>query len=96
MFKSLYVIAAALIAAAIISFPSLSPQVQARAPALGVKGDRVDARPLGTACAQREWPYFESTCLRDPRKPFGEAREVRIVSTDRLPQLAVNATVASR
>ncbi len=91
MIKSVYAIAAALIAAAIVALPSLSPQVQARAPALGAKGDRVDGRPLGTACSRREWPYFEAACLRDAKNPFGEARQVRMVSTDRLPQLAESA-----
>ena len=30
------------------------------------------------------WPYFEASCLRDTRNPFGQARDVRLVSTDRL------------
>ena len=34
------------------------------------------------------WPYFEASCLRDTRNPFGKAREVRIVSTDRLTSVA--------
>jgi hypothetical protein len=85
MMKSAYVIAAALVAAALVALPSLS-QVQASAPILGAKGDRVDARPIGTACSAREWPYFETACLRDPKYPFGQARQVRLVSTDRLPQ----------
>lgn len=87
MIKTAYVVAAAVIAAVIVAMPSLS-MVQARAPALGVKGDRVDARPLGSACSQREWPYFETSCLRDAKNPFGEARQVRTVTTDRLLQPA--------
>ena len=78
------VTAAAIIAACFVTFPSLSPQVEARSPVPGAKADRADARPLGTTCSQRAWPYFEAACLRDARKPFGEAREVRIVSADRL------------
>jgi len=86
MLKIAYaIVAAAIVAACLIAVPSLSPQVQARAPVLGAKGDRVDARPLGTACSQHEWPYFEAACVRDAKNPFGEARAVRIVSTDRLP-----------
>jgi hypothetical protein len=85
MMKSAYVIAAALVAAGIVALPSLS-QVQASAPVLGAKGDRVDARPIGTACSAREWPYFETACLRDPKLPFGQARKVRLVFTDQLPQ----------
>jgi hypothetical protein len=95
MLKSVYAITTALIVAGIVAWPSLSPQVQARAPALGVKGDRADARAIGAACSQREWPYFEATCLRDPKNPFGEARQVRVVSIDRLPQ-AATSMVASR
>jgi hypothetical protein len=86
MIKSTYIITAALVALVIASLLSLAPQqVQARAPVLGAKGDRIDARPIGAACSQREWPYFEATCLRDSKNPFGEARQVRIVSADRLP-----------
>jgi hypothetical protein len=88
MIKSILTVAAALIGAAIITLPGLAPQVQARAPAFGVKGDRVDARPTGTACSQHEWPYFEVTCLRDGKNPFGEAHQVRIVAIDRLLPLA--------
>jgi hypothetical protein len=84
MLKPVYVIAAALVAAAIVTIPTLS-QVQADAPVLGAKGDRADARPLGTACSKREWPYYETACLRDAKYPFGEARQVRVVSTDLLP-----------
>ena len=85
MIKSAYVIAAALVAAGVVALPVMS-QVQASAPVLGAKGDRVDARPIGTACSAREWPYYETACLRDPKLPFGQARQVRLVSTDRLPQ----------
>jgi hypothetical protein len=93
MIKTAYVVAAAVIAAAIVAMPSLS-MVQARAPALGAKGDRVDARPLGSACSQREWPYFETSCLRDAKNPFGEARQVRLVTTDHLSQPVVTASAA--
>ncbi len=87
MIKSAYVIAAMLIAAALVSLPSLSAQVQAFAPVSGAKADRWDARPLGSACSRREWPYFEAGCLRDARHPDGVARAVRVVSTDRLPPM---------
>jgi len=85
MMKSAYVIAAALLAAGIVTLPVMS-QVQASAPILGAKGDRVDTRPTGTACSAREWPYFETACLRDPKLPLGQARKVRQVSIDKLPQ----------
>ena len=85
MIKSAYVISAALLAAGLVAVSSLS-QVQASAPTFGVKSDRVDARPVGSSCSTREWPYFEASCLRDAKQPFGQARQVRMVSTDRLPQ----------
>jgi hypothetical protein len=84
MMKSAYVIAVALVAGGIVALASLS-QVQASAPVLGAKGDRVDARLIGSACSAREWPYFETACLRDSAQPFGQARQVRMVSVDQLP-----------
>jgi hypothetical protein len=85
MMKSAYVIAAVLVAGGIIALASLS-QVQASAPVLGAKGDRIDAHLIGAPCSAREWPYFEAACLRDATQPFGQARKVRMVSIDRLPQ----------
>ena len=85
MNRSAYVVAAALVAAAMVALTSLS-QVQASAPVLGAKGDRVDARAIGSNCSAREWPYYETACLRDAAQPFGQARNVRMVSIDRLPQ----------
>ena len=75
--------AAAIIAACFVAFPDLLPKVQAHTPVPGAKSDRADMRPLGGECSQQAWPYFEAACLRDVRKPFGQAREVRIVSADR-------------
>jgi hypothetical protein len=86
MFKSSYVIAAGLIAAAIVSLPGLSP-VQAYAPDPAIKADRLDARPVSD-CSQREWPYYETGCLRDTKYPDGRARAVRMISIDRLPAVA--------
>lgn len=85
MLKTVYAIAAAaIVAGAFVAFLSLAMQVEANAHVPGAKGDRADARPLATDCSQRAWPYFEASCLRDARNPQGTAREVRIVSTDRL------------
>jgi hypothetical protein len=64
-------------------FPGLSPQVEARSQVPSEKSDRLDARPLGSECSQSEWPYFEASCLRNPRNRLGRAREVPIVSADR-------------
>jgi hypothetical protein len=85
MLKVIYAVAAAaIVAGAFVTTLSVSEQVEARGSVPGVKADRADARPLGSSCSQNGWPYFETTCLRDTRNPFGQAREVRIVSTDRL------------
>jgi hypothetical protein len=95
MRKTIYAVsAAAAIAAAFVLLTSLSPQVQAHGPVFGVKGDRADARPIGAKCSQREWPYFEAACLRDPRHPFGQARQVRVIPLDRMPEKT--SAVASR
>jgi len=97
MRKSIYAVAAAAaIAAAFVVLTSLSPQVQARGPVYGVKGDRVDTRPIGSNCSEREWPYFEAACLRDPRQPFGQARQVRIIPLDRLPATDQSTAIATR
>lgn len=80
MLKTVYAIAvAAIVAACLVVFPSLSWQVEASSPAPGAKGDRADIRPLGTDCAQKAWPYFEAPCLRDARRPLIEPRRVRVV-----------------
>jgi hypothetical protein len=84
MLKTMYAVAAAAIAAtAFVTFPSLSPQVEAGTPVAGAKSDRLDTRPLGTACSQHAWPYFEAACLRDAGMAMGQARMVRIVATKR-------------
>lgn len=96
MRKTIYAVAAAAaIAAVLVMLPSFVPQVEAHGPVLGAKGNRIDARPAGDKCAH-EWPYFEAACLRDPRYPFGQAREVRIIPLDRLPDAAQSTAVASR
>ena len=59
---------------------------QAANPGSGVvppKADRIDYRPLGSACSQNAWPYFETNCLRDRNQAMGEARPVRVIATDR-------------
>ena len=55
----------------------------ARAPRMGVKGDRLDLRPLGSNCSQRGWPYYESECLRDRLKPGGQPDGVRRIGANR-------------
>jgi hypothetical protein len=97
MLKTVYAIAAAaIVAASLVLFPSLSPQVEAGAPAPSGKSDRADARPLATDCSQRAWPYFEASCLRDRRNPLGQPREVRFVPLDNMPLPAGISAVAAR
>jgi hypothetical protein len=92
MLKTIYAIAtAAIVAAWLVVFPSLSPQVEARASVVGAKADRADVRPLGTECSQQAWPYFEAACLRDTRDRLAQVRDVRIVSADRLGAPATNS-----
>ena len=55
----------------------------ARAPRMGVKGDRLDLRPLGSTCSQRGWPYYENECLRDRLKPGGQPDGVRRIGANR-------------
>lgn len=76
---------AAIVAAGFVAFPSLSLEVQARVANASAKTDRADLRPLGSACSQQAWPYYEAACLRDSRDPLAAVRAVRMVSTDHLP-----------
>jgi hypothetical protein len=86
MLKAVYaVVAAAIVAASFVATLSLPAQVEARGSVPGAKADRADTRPLARDCSQRAWPYFEAGCLRDARNPYGQAREARLVSADRLP-----------
>lgn len=62
----------------------LTASVEASTPKMGVKADRLDYRPYGTACSQRGWPYFETDCLRNVTSPTRRAKSVRLVTTDRL------------
>ena len=85
MMKAFYAVcAAAIVAGAFVATLSISEQVEARGSVPGVKADRADARPLAGACSRNAWPYFEANCLRDTRNPFGQVRDVRVISTDKL------------
>ena len=84
MLKTFYAIAAAAIIAACFTLsPSLSPQVEAGAPAVNGKSDRADTRPLGKDCSQHAWPYYEAACLRNTSNRLADPREVRFVAMDR-------------
>jgi len=77
--------AAALVAGAVVAIPGLTAQVEAHM--LPAKGDRLDLRTYGAACSQFGWPYYETSCLRDTSSPTRQARPVRIVTSDRLPDV---------
>ncbi len=72
----------ALLAGLLVAIPSMATTVQANMYA--IKGDRLDVHTYGTACSQRGWPYFETSCLRNTNSPTRQARVVRMVGTDHL------------
>jgi hypothetical protein len=85
IYKTLSAIAAiAFGAAMVLALPGFSPEVEARTPPPVVKSDRLDARPVGQSCTQQAWPYYEANCLRNTNRPDGQARMVRVVTTDRI------------
>ena len=85
MIKTIAAVSVAALIAGVITFlPGVSPTVEASTPQAGVKADRLDLRPRGAACSQRGWPHYERACLRDASRNAGQARTVRVVSSDRL------------
>jgi hypothetical protein len=87
MYRVLSAIAAAAFGAAVMmALPGFSPQVAAGISDPAVKADRLDSRPSGPECTQQAWPYYRPDCLRGHTQASGEARLVRVVSTDRLPK----------
>jgi hypothetical protein len=77
------VAAAALGAAATLALPGFSPDADASTPAKVVKSD-LDFRPTGPDCSPLAWPYYETHCLRDRSRFAGQARPVRVITTDRI------------
>jgi hypothetical protein len=85
IYKALSAVAASAVGAAVVlALPGFSPEVEARTPPPVVKADRLDIRPAVADCSQQAWPYYEANCLRDRTQPQGQARPVRIVTTDRI------------
>lgn len=86
--------AAALGAAVVMVMPGFSPTVEAGTPAMSApaitgpttKTDRRDDHPLASECTEQAWPYYGANCLRDRTQAAGQARVVRLVTTDRLPR----------
>jgi hypothetical protein len=73
---------AAWLAGILVLVPGMTSAVQAHM--YSTKGDRLGARPHGNACSERAWPYFEASCLRNTNSTTRQAREVRVVTADRL------------
>lgn len=86
IYKTLSAVAAAAFGAALmLALPGFSPEVEAGTPASVVKSDRLDIQAAAPAtCSQQAWPYYAADCLRDRNRPHGQARTVRLVSTDRV------------
>ena len=85
IYKTLSAIAAiAMGAAVVLALPGFSPEVEARTPPPVVKSDRLDVRPIGQACTEQAWPYYEANCLRSANRPDGQARPVRVILTTRV------------
>jgi hypothetical protein len=97
MLKTLYaIIAAAVVAACLVLSPTLSPSVEAGAPAINGKSDRADTRPLGMECSQRAWPFYESSCLRDTANRLTQPRDVRFIPMEKKQRPVKTTAVASR
>jgi hypothetical protein len=96
MFKKLLAVTAAAACAAFIValIPAPRPASAERAPQAAAQVAAVDTTPApvsapapvlaepAAACAQG-WPHYEQNCLRDSRRPNGQARVARVVAMDR-------------
>jgi hypothetical protein len=76
------VAAMALGAAVVLAMPGFSPDADA-GPAPSIKGDRLDIH-TAKDCSQQTWPYYDAGCLHDGKRIVGNARPVRVVTTDRV------------
>ena len=70
----------------VLALTGFGPEADAGTPPKVVKSDRLDFRPIGKDCTQQAWPYYDAGCLRDRTQASGQARVVRLVTTDRLPR----------
>jgi hypothetical protein len=85
IYKALSAVAAMAVGATVVlALPGFSPMADASTPAPVAKSDRLDVRPVGKDCTQQAWPYYETGCLRDRKQVMGQARTVRVVTTDRV------------
>jgi len=78
------VVVASFAAGLAVTSPGATPQVETHTYA--IRGERLEpVRTFGTACSERGWPYFETSCLNTTNSPTQQARAVRLVGTDRVP-----------
>jgi hypothetical protein len=77
-------IAAATLLGSVVYVLAAGTEVMAGTSQSEFAGNRFDARWAGSVC-ERAWPYYDSSCLRDSTRPGNRARDVRIVTTDRMP-----------
>jgi len=68
----------------VLALTGFGPEADAGTPPKVVKSDRLDFRPTGKDCTQQAWPYYEPKCLRDLTQVAGQARQARIITTDRV------------
>jgi hypothetical protein len=78
------VASAALAAGLMVLLTGASEQVSASSPLNAGKGDRIDIRVAAVDCASQTWPNIAPACVKDSRQPTSQARQVRVVSTDRI------------
>lgn len=71
-------------AAAVLVMPGFSPEADAGTPPKVVKSDRLDRHPTVRDCTPQAWPYYEANCLRDRTQAAGQAKPVRVITTDRI------------
>jgi hypothetical protein len=86
-------IAAATLLGSVVYVLAAGTEVMASTSQPAVKGDLFEIRWSGIVC-QRAWPYYDSSCLRDPSRPGSRARTVRVVSADRLTAMKPAALAA--
>jgi len=84
---------ASLAAAALVGGFSLfiAPSTEVEASTPSTKGDRLDLDRAKAKCSEHAWPYFPSTCIRDYRRPTGEASHVRMVFAGQSPNGATRS-----
>jgi hypothetical protein len=88
MFKTFSAIAAAAVIAGAITFllPGFG-SVNASTPQ-SVKTDRADS----VDCERQGWPYYQHGCIHDESRNAGRAKQVRLITTDRIDIVLPNHT----